>query len=139
MATIAMLVGGAVLNATAFVGGSYLAKFFSGSNVDEERVRHDKALEKYQHDMIEWQKEQKLYQDWLNEQYIEKKQADENLQSTDQAFILYSKAHPQVAHKLQNKPVFKNYYSPSEKQKQYELIYVGGGMLGTGYLISKYL
>jgi len=129
MATIALMLGGAILNATAFVGGSYLAKSLSGE--DTERVRHDKALEKYQHDMGEWQKEQKLYQDWLNEQYIEKKQADENLQSTDQAFILYNK--------LQNKPNFKNYYSPSEKQKQYELLYVGGGMLGVGYLASKYL
>jgi len=135
MATIALLVGGAVLNATAFVGGNYLAKYFSGS--DAERIRHDKALEKYQHDMGEWQKEQKLYQDWLNEQYLEKKQADENLQSTDQAFILYSKAHPQ-AHTLQNKPEFSNYYSPSSTQKQYELLYVGGGMLAAGYAISKY-
>jgi len=137
MATIALMLGGAILNATAFVGGSYLAKSLSGE--DTERVRHDKALEKYQHDMGEWQKEQKLYQDWLNEQYIEKKQADENLQSTDQAFILYNKAHPSATLKLQNKPVFKNYYSPSEKQKQYELLYVGGGMLGTGYLVAKFL
>jgi len=135
MATIALMLGGAILNATAFIGGSYLAKALSGD--DTERVRHDKALEKYQHDMGEWQKQQKLYQDWLNEQYFEKKQADENLQSTDQAFILYNKAHPSET--LQDKPNFKNYYSPSEKQKQYELLYVGGGMLGTGYLVSKYL
>jgi len=131
MATIALMLGGAILNATAFTGGSYLAKYLSGD--DTERIRHDKALEIYQHDMGEWQKQQKLYQDWLNEQYLDKKQADENLQSTDQAFILYNKAA------LQNKPNFKNYYSPSEKQKQYELLYVGGGMLGTGYLVSKYL
>jgi len=135
MATIALMLGGAVLNATAFIGGSYLAKALSGD--DTERIRHDKALEKYQHDMGEWQRQQKLYQDWLNEQYLDKKQADENLQSTDQAFILYNKAHP--SSRLQDKPNFKNYYSPSEKQKQYELLYVGGGMLGTGYLVSKYL
>jgi len=80
MTTIALMLGGAILNATAFIGGSYLAKSLSGE--DTERVRHDKALEQYQHDMGEWQKQQKLYQDWLNEQYFEKKQADENLQST---------------------------------------------------------
>ena len=44
MATIAMMVGGAVLNATTFVGGSYLARYLSGSNHDAERKRHDKAL-----------------------------------------------------------------------------------------------
>ena len=47
MASIALMIGGAILNATAFVGGNYLAKSLSGANVDEEKVRHDKAVEKY--------------------------------------------------------------------------------------------
>ena len=50
MASIAIMLGGAVLNATTFIGGSYLAKYLSGGNTDQERVRHDKALEKYQKD-----------------------------------------------------------------------------------------
>jgi len=33
-----------------FYGGSYLAKYLSGDNVDKERERHDKALEQYQRD-----------------------------------------------------------------------------------------
>jgi len=48
MATIALMLGGAILNATAFIGGSYLAKSLSGE--DTEKVRHDKALEQYQHE-----------------------------------------------------------------------------------------
>ena len=47
MASIAIMFGGAVLNATTFIGGSYLAKYLCGGNTDQERVRHDKALEKY--------------------------------------------------------------------------------------------
>jgi len=136
MATIAVMIGGAILNATAFVGGSYLGKFFSGT--DTEKIRHDKALEKYQNDMLEYQKQTKKYQDWLNDEYINKKQADENLQSTDEAFVLFSKAHPQLAVQLKNKPNFKNYYTPTDSQKQYELLYVGGGMLITGYAASKF-
>ena len=50
MASIAIMLGGAVLNATTFIGGSYLAKYLSGGNTDQERVRLDKALEKYQND-----------------------------------------------------------------------------------------
>jgi len=88
--------------------------------------------------MGEWEKEQKMYQDWLNEQYIEKKQADENLQSTDEAFVLYNKAHPSVRLQM-GKPQWKKYHSPSEKQTLYELLYVGGGMLGAGYLVAKFL
>ena len=47
MASIAVMLSGAVLNATTFIGGSYLAKYLSGGNTDQERVRHGKASEKY--------------------------------------------------------------------------------------------
>ena len=41
--------GGAIINATAFVGGSYLTKYVTGdqNSVVEERKRHDLAVEKY--------------------------------------------------------------------------------------------
>ena len=58
MATVALMLGGAILNATAFIGGNYLAKTFSGASVSDlerERERHDKALEKYQRDYAEFQ------------------------------------------------------------------------------------
>ena len=50
MASIAIMVGGAVLNAAAFISGNYLARALSGGDkaVQEEKVRHDKALEAYQ-------------------------------------------------------------------------------------------
>ena len=49
MASIAIMIGGAIINGTAFVGGRYLAKYLSGgSNAIEERKRHDLAVEKYQ-------------------------------------------------------------------------------------------
>ena len=48
MASIAIMLGGAVLNASTFIGGSYLAKYLSGTKTDQERRRHDKALERYQ-------------------------------------------------------------------------------------------
>ena len=45
------MIGGAIINAT-FVGGSYLAKYLSGSSdSDEEKKRHDLAVEKYQKNM----------------------------------------------------------------------------------------
>ena len=51
MATLAIMVGGAILNAATFIGGNYLAKALSGDGgqaaLDEEK-RHDLALEKYQ-------------------------------------------------------------------------------------------
>ena len=45
------MIGGAIINATAFVGGSYLAKFLSGDSESaslEEKKRHNLAVEKFQ-------------------------------------------------------------------------------------------
>ena len=51
MASVAIMAGGALLNAAAFIGGNYLARFLSANDFSaglEEKVRHDKALELYQ-------------------------------------------------------------------------------------------
>ena len=51
MASIAIMIGGAVLNAAAFTGGNYLAKYVAGDGGQAalaEKTRHDKALEAYQ-------------------------------------------------------------------------------------------
>ena len=45
------MIGGAVLNAAAFTGGNYLAKYIAGDSGQAalaEKTRHDKALEAYQ-------------------------------------------------------------------------------------------
>ena len=47
MAIIAVMVGGAVLNAAALIGGNYLARALGGGDKAalEEKEGHDKALE----------------------------------------------------------------------------------------------
>ena len=47
MATVAIMVGGAVLNAATFIGGNYLAKYLSGDSGQaalDEKKRHDPPL-----------------------------------------------------------------------------------------------
>lgn len=45
MVSIAIMVGGPIINATAFVGGRYLARYLiGGSDSDEEKNRHELAL-----------------------------------------------------------------------------------------------
>ena len=50
MESIAIMVGGAVLNVAVFIGGNYQAKVLGGGETAalEENVRHVKALEEYQ-------------------------------------------------------------------------------------------
>lgn len=138
MASIAIMVGGAILNATAFVGGSYLGKYLAGGKVDTERIRHDKAIEQYQRDMGEWEEKRKQYQDWLGEQYANKKIAEKKLNDTDYAFKLYSKTHPDRKFNIKE-PKFSNYYKPSSDQKKYEMLYVGGGAIALTYAALKFI
>ena len=48
MASVAMLIGEALANALAFTGISYLFHRRSADNIDDERRRHDAAIEKLQ-------------------------------------------------------------------------------------------
>ena len=48
MASIAMLIGEALANALAFTGSSYLFHRPSADNIDDERKRHDAAIEALQ-------------------------------------------------------------------------------------------
>ena len=57
MASIGFLIGGALVNALAFTGSNYLFSSLSKESIDEERKRHDKAIEDLQRAQIEWAKE----------------------------------------------------------------------------------
>ena len=129
MASIAFMIGGAVLNATAFVGGSYLAKYLSGDKTDTERIRHDKALEKYQKDYAEYQEKRQKLMDWKIKKKDEKYQASKNISTTNEQFALYEQMQ---------EPKFSDYYRPNDNQKTGEMVYVGGGMLALGYIVSKF-
>ncbi|KAK3751264.1 hypothetical protein QZH41_001452, partial [Actinostola sp. cb2023] len=94
---VVMMIAGAALNATAFTGGMYLVNTLtSKKDVDEEQIRHDKALEKYKQDMGEFEKKRQQYQDWLTERYENKKLAEDNLHDTDYAFTLYKEGRTDI-------------------------------------------
>ena len=133
MASIAIMIGGTIINATTFVGGSYLAKYLAGGNVDAERKRHDLALERYQKDYQVWQRNRQRVLDWYSQRRDKEELASRDMGSTDEALKLYNRVHeavnqPQVS--LGKEPNFGNYYKPSSSQKTAEIVYLAGGMLG---------
>ena len=67
MASIAIMIGGAVVNAASFIGGNYLARYLSGGDkaAQEEKVRHDKALEAYQAAHAKYEKDRTKLLDWI--------------------------------------------------------------------------
>ena len=68
MASVAMLIGGALANALAFTGSSYLFHRLSKDSIDVERKRHDLAIEKLQAAQIEWTHKRQQRIDFINNQ-----------------------------------------------------------------------
>ena len=54
MASVAMLIRGALANALAFTGSSYLFHRLSKDSIDAERARHDLVIEQLQKAQVEW-------------------------------------------------------------------------------------
>ena len=133
MASIALMIGGAIINATTFVGGSYLAKYLSGSSdSDEEKRRHDLAVEKYQKKYEEYEENRAKLNDW-----IMTNEAKKNLENTDYALKLYNKIHQDDL--SLREPQFSDFYQPSAQQKQGEIIYVGASALAIGFAASYFI
>ena len=142
MTSIAIMIAGPILSATAFVGGSYLAKYISGAYPDAERKRHDLALEKYEQDYQVWQKSRQRVMDWYSQRRDKEDIAARDMSNTDGALKLYNRVHeavdqPQIT--LGKEPQLNDYYKPSSSQKTGEIVYVSAGMLGVVYLASKFL
>ena len=138
METVAMMLGGAVLNATTFIGGSFLAKYFSGDDLLAEKKRHDIALEKYQKDFAKYQESREKLLDWQEQNRENNAIASQNFEDTDEALELYNRTHPDENLNL-TEPVFSDYYRPSKNQKTYEMIYVAGAMTLVSFIATRFL
>ena len=141
MASAAIMVAGSIINAAAFTGGNYLAKYLSGDNGQaglDEKIRHDKALEKYQAAYEKWQKDRTELLDWIAEQDRVKDKARHDFQDTDQALALYNQTHrAKVA--LPQESQFSDFYKPSPQQQNGELLFIGASTLAVGYAAFRFL
>ena len=114
-----------------FIGGSYLAKYLSGSSYsDEEKKHHDLAVEKYEENRAK-------LNDWIMTNDRIKDEAKQNFKNTDYALQLYNKINQEDM--SLREPQFPDFYQPSAQQKQGELIYVGASALAIGFVASHFL
>ena len=139
MESIAKMIGGALINATAFVGGSYLAKYLSRdqNSAEEMKKRHDLAVEKYQAAYEYYQENRTKLLDWITTNDRIKEQAKQNFVDTDYALKLYNEVHNQELDLRE--PKLSDFYKPSVQQKQSEIVYVGGTALALGLAVSRFL
>ena len=89
MASIAITIGRALINRTAFVSGSYLAD----QNSVEDRERHRVAAERYQVAYKKYQENRKKLLDWIKTNDRFKEQVKQNLVDKGYASKLYNKVH----------------------------------------------
>ena len=89
MASIAMLIGGALANALDFTGSSYLFHRLSADNTDTERKRHDAAIEKLQKAQIEWAHKRQQRIDFINNQLRLEKKAETKFTGLNNAMREY--------------------------------------------------
>ena len=122
------MIGGAIVNATSFIGGNYLAKYLNGdcaAAMEKERERHDRALEAYQAVYAKYTRDRTKLLDWIAKNAHEKAQAKQNFTNTDYAFKLYNKAHPEARMIPPKEPKFSDFYQPSKQQKKRRAIVRG--------------
>ncbi|CAC5418013.1 unnamed protein product [Mytilus coruscus] len=133
---LAMMLGGAITNAFAFSGSNYLFSHM-GSNTNEEKIRHDKAIEKLEKAQAEWSKERTQRLDFINEQLQKEHHAEHTFEDVDQAIKQYYYITSKQLTPLSPKPKLSDFYTPSEDQKNREIAFVVGGMALTGFIVWK--
>ena len=86
------MIRGALINATAFVGGSYFAKYLSGAqnSAEEEKKRHGLAVEKYQVAYEKYQENRTKLLNWVAISDKVKERAKQSFVDTDYALKPYN-------------------------------------------------
>ena len=87
---LAMMIGGAVVNAFAFSGSNYLFSYIGKSgDAEKERERHDKALEQLEEAQDAWSKKRTERLDFINEEIQKEHHAAQTFDDVDQAMKQY--------------------------------------------------
>ena len=138
-----MLLGGAIANAVAFTGSNYLFSLFKDSGVEEERRRHDAAIEKLQAAQAAWVKKRTQRLDFIQSELRRQGHAVKTFKDVDEAMQEYALVMPDASKRLDPlgpEPQLADFYQPSGDQQARELgfIVLALGAAGlTGYWIEK--
>ena len=131
-----MLIGGALANALAFTGSSYLFHRLSAGNIDAERKRHDAAIEALREARIEWTHKRQQRIDFINNQLRLERKAETKFTELNEAMREYhevfghevSGALPPLSREL----VLSDFYTPTDEQHYRELGFIALSMIGIG-------
>ena len=132
MASVAMLIGGALANALAFTGHSYLFHRLSADNIDAERKRYDLAIEKLQKAQIESAPKHQERIDFINKQLRLERKAEVKFTELNDAVREYHEVFGHELQPLPREPVLSDFYTPTDEQHYRELGFIALSMFGIG-------
>ena len=138
MATIALMVGGAITNALAFSGSNFLFSQMSGA---EERKRHNLAIEKLQHEGDTWNVGRLQRIDYINEELKKRGHAAKTFQNVDQAMQQYYFLTGTELPSLSSEPQLEDFLDDDQNLalQRGELSLIAIGLVLTGYLTYKFI
>ena len=130
MASIAMLIRGALANALAFTGSSYLFHRLSADNIDAKRKRHDAAIEALQKAQIQWTHKHQERIDFINNQLRLERKAETKFTELNEAMREYHDVFGHESPSLPQEPVLSDLYTPTDEQHYRELGFIALSMIG---------
>ena len=132
MASVAMLIGGALANALAFTGCSYLFHRLSADSIDAERKRHDSAIEAFQKAQLEWTHKCQQRIDFMNNQLRLEHATETKFTELNDEMRKYHEVFGHELPPLPQEPVLSDFYTPANEQHYRELGFIALSMIGIG-------
>ena len=110
-----MLIGGALANALAFTGSSYLFHRLSAENIDAERKRHDAGIEALQKAQVQWAHKHQERIDFINNQLRSERKAETKFTELNDAMREYHEVFGHDLPPLPREPVLSDFYTLSNE------------------------
>ena len=121
-----------MVNALAFSGSNYLFSMLRSSDLNEERKRHDQAIEQLQAAQAKWSRKRTERLDWISEDLRRQGHAVQTFRDVDDAMSEYSRVTGTKLDPLGPEPKLPDFYVPSSGQGDREIAFVVFGMAATG-------
>ena len=137
MATLAMMAGGALINALAF-SGTNAAFGLLGDHGGTERKRHDLAMERLNKAREDWSRDRQERLDLINKTLSDQRHAKQKFSDLGIAMREYHEVTSQSLPPLRAEPKLSDFYNPSRERKDAEIALVVGGMAVVGLLVYKF-
>ena len=134
MASLAVIIGGAAINAIAFSGSNYLFSKLSDHG-EAECKRHDLAMEDFQKARDQWNKERLKRLDFINKRLRDQQHAKEAITNLEDGMREYYRVFGRKIKPLPKEPVLTDFYHPSEDQKRGEIAFIIGR--NNSYILSS--